>query len=126
MSQILQHYSNQFTSKRASVPVTVFTDSLPKINPLLSLSKSSLPRIFWSRLVKHSSPILLIALIRSLSFCYTPHDDYQDLASFLLTQCASQEQWELINQVLCWMKKNVPHSALVFSNLLSLINVIIM
>ena len=120
-----KHYFKYFASHFNSFPppsihVSYFTDSLPKVNPLLSLPKTSIPRMFWNQLSKYSSPILLTSLIHSLSLCYTPRGDYRELASYLLTQCACLHQWELIEQVLSWMKKNVPNSGLVFSNLLDL------
>ena len=126
---ILTHFlhlqSMSLTSQSQSYE-PVFTDSLPKVNPLLSLPKTSIPRMFWNQLSKYSSPILLTSLIHSLSLCYTPRGDYRELASYLLTQCACLHQWKLIEQVLSWMKKNVPNSGLVFSNLLDLWGLVIL
>ena len=120
LTHFLQLQFMSLTSQPQSSYELAFTDSLPKVNPLLSLTKTSIPRMFWNQLSKHSSAILLTALIHSLSICYTPRGDYRELASYLLTQCACLQQWELLEQVLSWMKKNAPNSGLVFSNLLDL------
>ena len=101
---------------------SLFSTTLPRTNPLASLSAESIPRTLWSLHVKQPSSSLLTAISITFLYTYTPRGTYTEFFGYLLGYCARAGQWRACRTILGVMRKVISTASTLFSDLYVMIS----